>query len=84
MALMADKMDELESWGVLAKPEDLGVVPKHVVPSMLVPKPSSPGEYRLVSDFTSLLPHIKKLETVPFSLKDVRTKILNILEQKQI
>ena len=73
--LMADKMNELESWGVLAKPEDLGVVPRHVVPSMLVPKAGSPGEYRLVSDFTSLLPYIKKIETVAPSLKDVKTKI---------
>ena len=75
LQLMADKMDELESWGVLAKPEELGVTPKHVVPSMLVPKPGSPGEFRLVSDFTSLLPHIKKLETVAPSLEDVKMKI---------
>ena len=75
LQLMAKKMDELEDWGVLAKPESLGVVPKHVVPSMLLPKTGCPGEYRLVSDFTSLLPHIKKLETVAPSLKDVKTKI---------
>ena len=58
MQVLADKMDELESWGVLAKPEDVGVVPSHVVPSMLVPKEEE-GEYRMVSDFTSLLHHIK-------------------------
>ena len=68
-------MNELESWGVLQRPEDLGIVPKHVVPSMMVPKEGSPGEYRLVSDFSSLLPFIKKLETVGPSLKDVKTKI---------
>ena len=60
-------MDELEQWGVLAKPEDIGVTVKHVSPSLLLPKPGSPGEYRLVTDLTSLLPSIKKLETVqPF------------------
>ena len=75
MQLLAAKMDELESWGVLAKPEAIGVVPKHVVPSLLVPKDGTPGEYRMVSDFSSLLPFIKKLETVAPSLKDVKTKI---------
>ena len=36
---LADKMDTLESWGVLRKPEDLGIIPEYVVPSMLTPKP---------------------------------------------
>ena len=75
MQLMSEKMDQLESWGVLVKPEDVGIVPKHVAPSMLLPKPGSPGEYRLVTDFSSLQPYIKKLETAAISLKDVKTKI---------
>ena len=57
--IMANKMDKLESWGVLRKPEDLGVVPEFVLPSMLTPK-TEKGEWRLVTDFTPLNIHIKK------------------------
>ena len=39
MKTLGQKMDVLESWGVLRKPEDLGIVPEFVVPSMLTPKP---------------------------------------------
>ena len=53
MKVLADKMDVLEKWGVLRKPEELGIVPEFVVPSLLVPKPEK-NEWRLVSDFTSL------------------------------
>ena len=35
--IMAEKMDELEAWGVLAQPEDVGVTVEFVSPSMLVP-----------------------------------------------
>ena len=45
------------------KPEDLGIVPLHVVPSMLVPK-AEQGEYRVVSDFNSLNIHLRKPEVV--------------------
>ena len=59
LLIQAREMDKMESFGVLAKPEDLGIVPIHVVPSMLVPKHEE-GEYRVVSDFNSLNFHIKK------------------------
>ena len=36
MKTLAQKMDELESWNVLAKPEDLGITPVFCSPSMLV------------------------------------------------
>ena len=39
LKIMGEKMDKLEDWGVLVKPEDIGVVPEFVVPSMLTPKP---------------------------------------------
>ena len=60
MEILAKKMDKLEDWGVLKKPEDIGVVPEFVVPSMLMPKPEK-DEWRLVTDFTPLNIHIKKL-----------------------
>ena len=59
MKLLAEKMDTLEEWGVLRKPEDLGIIPEFIVPSMLTPKPE-PGQFRLVTDFTSLNQYIKK------------------------
>ena len=71
---MADKMDKLEDWGVLRKPEDLGVVPEFVVPSMLLPKPEK-GEWRLVTDFTPLNIHIKKLETVAPTIQEAKNKL---------
>ena len=74
LKIMANLMDELETMGVLAKPEEVGVVPAFVVPSMLQPKPEK-NEWRLVSDFTPLNIHIRKLETVSPSIKDAK-KIL--------
>ena len=55
--------------GVLVKPESIGVVPEFVVPSMLVPKPEE-GEWRLVTDFTPLNIHIRKLQTVAPTIKE--------------
>ena len=59
---MANIMDEMESWGVLKKPHDLGITVKNVHTSYLVPK--SDGSHRFVTDFTSLLPFIGKLEII--------------------
>merc|ERR1711891_108999 len=74
LKIMADKMDKLEDWGVLRKPEDIGVVPEFVVPSMLMPK-SEKGEWRLVTDFTPLNIHIKKLETVAPTIQEAKNKL---------
>ena len=63
MVIQAREMDKMERYGVLDKPEDIGVVPLHVVPSMLVPK-SEPGEYRAVSDLNSLNTHLRKPEVI--------------------
>ena len=61
----------MEEYGVLARPEDLGIVPLHVVPSMLVPK-AEPGEYRVVSDFNSLNIHLKKPEVVLQTMEEIK------------
>ena len=71
---LADKMDTLESWGVLRKPEDLGIIPEYVVPSMLTPKPEK-NQFRLVTDFTSLNKFIRKLPTVSPSIQEAKEKI---------
>ena len=68
---MAELMDTMESMGVLAKPEDVGVVPSFVVPSLLVPKPDK-DEWRLVSDFTPLNIHIKKFETISPGIEEAK------------
>ena len=74
LTILAKKMDKLENWGVLRKPEDLGVVPEFVVPSMLMPKPEE-DEWRLVTDFTPLNIHIKKLETVSPTIQEAKEKL---------
>ena len=58
MKILAEKMDQLEAWGVLVPPEEVGVTPVFVCPSMLMPKEN--GQWRLVTDFTSLNKHIRK------------------------
>ena len=73
MKTLGEKMDTLEEWGVLRKPEDLGIVPEFVVPSMILPKPD--GGFRLVTDFTSLNHYIKKLPTISPSIKEAKEKI---------
>ena len=37
LKIMGEQMDKMEEMGVLAKPEDVGVIPTFVVPSLLVP-----------------------------------------------
>ena len=74
LKIMGDKMDKLENWGVLRKPEDLGIVPEFVLPSMLTPK-TEKGEWRLVTDFTPLNIHIKKLEVVSPTIEEANEKL---------
>ena len=69
--IMAETMDKMERMGVLSKPEDVGVVPAFVVPSLLVPKPEK-GEWRLVSDFAPLNIHIRKFETISPGIQEAK------------
>ena len=74
LKLMAEQMDKMEEMGVLAKPENVGVVPAFVVPSLLVPKPEK-GEWRVVSDFTPLNIHIRKFETIAPGIEEAKRTI---------
>ena len=74
MKILGEKMDALEEWGVLRKPEDLGIIPEYVVPSMLTPKPEK-DQYRLVTDFASLNKYIRKLPTVSPNIQEAKAKI---------
>ena len=73
LVVMANLMDEMESMGVLAKPEDVGIVPRNVHTSYLVPK--TDATYRFVTDFTSLLPFIGKLEVVAPTIANAKRMI---------
>ena len=74
LQLMGKLMDDMERMGVLQTPESAGVVPTFVVPSMLVPKDEA-GQWRMVSDFTPLNIHIKKLPTVNPTIEEVKQKL---------
>ena len=73
LRIMADIIDDMEAWGVVAKPETLGVVPTHVHPCILVPK--SEGKYRLVTDFRSIQDNIVQLPTIMPTVQDAMTAL---------
>ena len=76
--IQSDLMDKLMAYGVLQRPEDVGVTPEVVSPSLLVPK-SEPGEYRLVTDFSSLNKHIRKYPSTSPTIAEAK----NILARKR-
>ena len=73
-SILAEKIDLLESWGVLAEPERLGVSVEYVSPSLLVPKPE-PNEFRLVTDFSSLNLHLKKIPNTSATIAQAKKRI---------
>ena len=73
-AILAEKMDILESWGVLVKPELLDINVEFVSPSMLVPKPEK-GEYRVVTDFSSLNLHLKRVPNTSATISQAKSRI---------
>ena len=72
--VLAEKMDKLEEWGVLAAPEDYGITVEFVSPSMLVPK-KDPGEFRLVTDFGALNTFIKRVPNTSGTIASARAMI---------
>ena len=72
--ILAEKMDLLESWGVLAEPELMGVSVEFISPSMLVPKPEG-GEYRLVTDFSALNVYLKKIPNTSATMAQAKARI---------
>ena len=73
-SLLAEKMDILEEWGVLAEPESMGVSVEYVSPSMLVPKPEK-NEYRLVTDFSALNVYLKKVPNTSPTIAQAKSRI---------
>ena len=72
--ILAEKMDLLEKWGVLAEPELLGISVEYISPSMLVPKPEK-GEYRVVTDFSSLNVYLKKVPNTSATIAQAKARI---------
>ena len=72
--LLAQKMDQLEQWGVLVEPELVGVSVHFVSPSMLVPKPDS-KDYRMVTDFASLNRYIKRVPNTSATIAQAKARI---------
>ena len=68
---LAKKMDDLIAWGVLQRPELLGITPEFVSPSMLVPKLEK-DEYRYVTDFTSLNKFVRRYPTSSPTIKEAK------------
>lgn len=69
MVLLQQKMDELEDLGVLARPEDVGIVVEHVSPSFLVKKAN--GDHRLVTAFNSIAAYAKPVPTKSTSSEEI-------------
>ena len=72
--ILAKKMDLLETWGVLATPEQVGVAVEFVSPSMLVPKPDS-DDYRLVTDFAALNVYLKRIPNTSATIAQAKARI---------
>ena len=60
--------------GVLTEPEKMGISVEFISPSMLVPKPDS-NVFRLVTDFSSLNVHLKKIPNTSATIAQARARI---------
>ena len=69
---LGDLMDRLIDYGVLQTPEDVGVTPEFISPSLIVPK-AEEGEFRLVTDFSNLNKYIKKYPSTSPSFADTKS-----------
>ena len=77
MKILASIMDDMEKWGVLIKPEKVGVVHTCTVhmytPFILVPKDDD--KFRLVTDFRSIQGNVMPLPTVMPTVSDAITAL---------
>ncbi len=71
---LAKKLDKLVQWGVLQRPEDIGVSVQFCSPSMVIPK-SEAGEYRLVTDFSALNQKIRKYPGISPTIQEAKEAI---------
>ena len=76
--ILSDKLDQLVEFGLLSIPEDVGVIPEVVSPTLLVPK-AEPGEWRIVMDFSQINKSIKPYPSASPTIQDGR----NFLARKK-
>ena len=69
--ILAEKLDKLIDWGVLVRPEDHNIQVERISASLIVPK-HEPGEYRVVTDFTGLNTHLKKIPSVSPTIAEAK------------
>ena len=79
MVLLQRAMDDLETIGVLRKPEELGISVEYVNPSFLIKKPN--GTYRLVTAFADVGRYTKPQ---PSLMPDVDSTLRRIAQWKYI
>ena len=70
---LQDEADKLESLGVLAKPEDVGVDVQFASPSFLVKKPD--GSFRFVTAFNELCQYTKVLPVISQGCDDILRRL---------
>ena len=69
--ILAKKLDDLMDWGVLVRPEEYNISVEKISPSLVVPK-SEPGQYRVVTDFTGVNVHIKKVPSLTPTIAEAK------------
>ena len=78
---LQNKFDDLESKGIISRPQDIGVVVENTNPSFLVKKRPPSTEKRLVTDFSSIADYCRPTPTV---MPDIETTLRNIGSYKFI
>lgn len=73
LQLLQEEADKLESLGVLAKPEDVGVDIQFASPSFLVKKPD--GSFRFVTAFNELCQYTKILPVVAHGCDEILRRL---------
>ena len=76
---LQQKFDELENFGVLQRPEDLGIAVEYLNPSFLMKKPN--GGYRLITVFTDVSRYSKPQSSL---MPDVDSTLRHIVQWKYL
>ena len=72
--IMAQKMDQLQDWGIIDFPEKFGIQVEFVSPSLLVPKDGG-KDWRFVTDFTALNKYIRKYPAVSPGIAEAKSAL---------
>ena len=72
--ILAEKLDKLVEWGVLVRPEEYNIQVEKISASLIVPK-HEPGEFRVVTDFTGVNTHLKKIPSLSPTIAECRQSL---------